>query len=43
MSKAAIGRKLGLHPATVRKFAAATSAHELTAKRSFQNDLSSFH
>jgi transposase len=32
MSKAAIGRKLGLHPATVRKFADATSAHELTAK-----------
>ncbi|WP_238589402.1 ISL3 family transposase [Pseudonocardia sp. HH130629-09] len=32
MSKAAIGRRLGLHPATVRKFTDAASAHELTAK-----------
>ncbi|MEV6351016.1 ISL3 family transposase [Actinoplanes sp. NPDC051851] len=31
MSKAAIGRKLGLHPATVRKFANARSADDLTA------------
>jgi len=31
MSKAAIGRKLGLHPATVRKFANARSVEDLTA------------
>jgi transposase len=32
LPKAAIGRKLGLHPATVRKFITATSAGDLTAK-----------
>ena len=32
LSKAAIGRKLGLHPATVRKFATAASADDLIAK-----------
>ncbi len=32
MSKAAIGRRLGLHPATVRKFANAASVQDLTAK-----------
>lgn len=32
MSKAAIGRKLGLHPATVRKFATAASLGDLIAK-----------
>ena len=32
LSKAAIGRKLGLHPATVRKFATATSIDDLIAK-----------
>ena len=31
MSKAAIGRQLGLHPATVRKFANARSVEDLTA------------
>jgi len=32
LSKAAVGRKLGLHPATVRKFAQARSADDLIAK-----------
>jgi transposase len=32
LSKAAIGRQLGLHPATVRKFADASSIDELIAK-----------
>jgi len=32
LSKAAIGRKLGLHPATVRKFATAASIDDLIAK-----------
>jgi transposase len=32
MSKAAIGRRLGLHPATVRKLAQARSVADLTAK-----------
>jgi transposase len=32
LSKAAIGRKLGLHPATVRKFAQARSVDDLIAK-----------
>jgi transposase len=32
LSKAAIGRQLGLHPATVRKFAHASSIDELIAK-----------
>jgi DNA-binding NarL/FixJ family response regulator len=32
LSKAAIGRKLGLHPATVRKFATARGAEDLIAK-----------
>jgi transposase len=32
LSKAAIGRKLGLHPATVRKFVAARCADDLIAK-----------
>lgn len=32
LSKTAIGRKLGLHPATVRKFATARSPGDLTAK-----------
>jgi transposase len=32
MSKAAIGRRLGLHPATVRKFTQARSIEELIAK-----------
>jgi transposase len=32
MSKAAIGRKLGLHPATVRKFANARSVDDVIAK-----------
>jgi DNA-binding NarL/FixJ family response regulator len=32
LSKAAIGRQLGLHPATVRKLATARTLEELTAK-----------
>jgi transposase len=32
LPKTVIGRKLGLHPATVRKFATARSAEDLTAK-----------
>ncbi|WP_433283168.1 hypothetical protein ACQPZA_23930 [Pseudonocardia xinjiangensis] len=32
MSKAAIGRRLGLHPATVRKFAPADSVGKLIAQ-----------
>jgi hypothetical protein len=34
LSKAAIGRQLGLHPATVRKLATARTLEELTAKPS---------